>query len=99
MLLCLLTFFLLLHSLSCFFLLPFYNILASEWLKNRRVIASTFKTNMLKQFFNTFVQQSLTLVEELEKIEQSGNEIICLEYLERCSLRISCGKTTHLIYF
>jgi len=37
---------------------------------------------MLKNFFDTFVQESLTLTEELEKIEQSGNEIILLEYIE-----------------
>jgi len=54
---------------------------------------------MLQKFFDTFVQESLTLTKELEKIEQSGNEIVLLEYLERCSIRISCGKTTHLIYF
>jgi len=54
---------------------------------------------MLQQFFDTFVQESLILIKELEKIEQSGNEIIFLEYIERCTLRISFGKTTHLIYF
>jgi len=74
-------------------------ILASEWVKNRKIIVSTFKANMLQKFFDTFVQESMTLTKELEKIEQSGNEIILLEYLERCTLRISCGKTTHLIYF
>jgi len=54
---------------------------------------------MLQNFFDTFVRQSLTLTKELEKIEQSGNKIILLEYLERCTIRISCGKTTYLIYF
>jgi len=48
---------------------------------------------MLKNFFDTFVRESLTLTKELEKIEQSGNEIIFLEYIERCTLRISSGKT------
>jgi len=52
---------------------------------------------MLQKFFDTFVNESLTFSKELEKIEQSGNEIILLEYLERCTLRISCGKTTHLL--
>jgi len=54
---------------------------------------------MLKNFFDTFVQESLTLTEELEKIEQSGNEIILLEYIERCTLRISCGKTIQFNLF
>jgi len=82
------------------FYYPFVTfILASEWIKNRKTIASTFKASMLQTFFDTFVQESITLTKELEKIEQSGNEIIFLEYLERCTLKISCGKTTHLIYF
>jgi len=82
-----------------FYYLSVTFILASEWVKNRKIIASTFKANMLQKFFDTFVQESMTLTKELEKIEQNGNEIILLEYLERCTLKISCGKTTHLIYF
>jgi len=70
-----------------------------KWTKNWKIITPTFKANILKNFFDSFVQESLTLTKELEKIEQSGKEIIFLEYLERCTLRISCGKTTHLIYF
>jgi len=54
---------------------------------------------MLQKFFNTFVRESLTLTKELEKIEQSGNEIILHECMRRCTLRISCGKTTQLNLF
>jgi len=54
---------------------------------------------MLQKFFDTFVQESLTLAKELEKFEQSGNEIIFLEHVERCTLKISCGKTTQLNLF
>jgi len=82
-----------------FYYLSVTYILASEWIKNRKIISSTFKTSMLQKFFDTFVQESLSLTEELENIEQSGNEVILLQYLERCTLRISCGKTTHLYYF
>jgi len=53
---------------------------------------------MLKNFFDTFIQESLTLTKELEKIELSGNEIILLEYIERCTLRISCGKKIQFIF-
>jgi len=49
---------------------------------------------MLQKFFDTFVQESLTLTKELEKIEQSGNEIILLKYIQKCTMKISCGKTT-----
>jgi len=54
---------------------------------------------MIKNFFDTFVRESLTLTKELEKIEQSGNEIILHEYMQRCTTRISCGKTTQLNLF
>jgi len=54
---------------------------------------------MLQNFFDTFVQESLTLTKELEKFEQSGNEIIFLEHIERCIARITCGKTTQLNLF
>jgi len=82
-----------------FYYLSITFILASKWIKHRKIIASTLKTSLSQKFFDTFVQESLTLTKELEEIEQSGKEIIFLEYLERCTLRISCGKTTHLIYF
>jgi len=49
---------------------------------------------MLQKFFDTFVQESLILIKELEKIEQSENEIILLKYIKKCTMRISCGKTT-----
>jgi len=74
-------------------------ILASEWTRNRKIIGPTFKASMLQKFFDTFVQESLTLTTELEKIGQSGNEIIFLEYIERCAIRISCGKITQLNLF
>jgi len=41
----------------------------------------------------------LTLTKELEKNDQSGNEIILFEYMERCSIRISFGKTIQLNLF
>ncbi|XP_018359040.1 PREDICTED: cytochrome P450 4C1-like, partial [Trachymyrmex cornetzi] len=69
---------------------------ASTWIENRKMIAPTFSMIMLKEFFNTFVQESLILTNDLEKIAQSGKEIVCLEYLRRCILKISYGK---IIYF
>jgi len=53
---------------------------------------------MLKKFFDTFVRESLTLTKELGEI-QSENEIIFLKYIERYTMRISCGKTTQLNLF
>jgi len=48
------------------------------------IITSFFEwTFYSKKFFDIFVQESLTLIKELEKIEQSGNEIL-REYLGRC---------------
>jgi len=53
---------------------------------------------MLKNFFDTFVRESLILTKELGEI-QSGNKINFLEYIKKCTIRISCGKTTQLNLF
>jgi len=51
----------------------------------------------MKEYFNIFVQESLILTEDLEKIAQSENEIECLDHLCRCTLKIACGKTMQFI--
>ncbi|XP_036139724.1 cytochrome P450 3A19 isoform X2 [Monomorium pharaonis] len=42
---------------------------------------------MLQNYFDTFVQESLTFIEELETI--NGNEVIFLEHIQKCTLRTS----------
>ncbi|XP_018347430.1 PREDICTED: cytochrome P450 4V2-like [Trachymyrmex septentrionalis] len=66
---------------------------APIWIQNRKMIAPAFGTIPIKKYFDTFVRESLILTEDLEKIAQSGNEIECFDYLCRCTLKISCGKT------
>jgi len=84
----------LLYSFFITFLLLVIFILVSEWTRYRKIIAPTFKASMLQKFFDTFVQESLILIKELEKIEQIGNEIMLRKYIKKCTMRISCGKTT-----
>ncbi|KYN10123.1 Cytochrome P450 4C1 [Trachymyrmex cornetzi] len=52
----------------------------------------------MKEYFNIFVRESLILTEDLETIAQSGNEIECLDYLCRCTLKISCGNSQRQIW-
>ena len=64
------------------------------------MIAPTFNTIALNEFFKIFVQESLILTEDLEKIAQSGNETVCFDdYLLRCTLNISYGKIIQFILF
>lgn len=75
------------------FIIIYYNyISASIWAENRQIIASNFNPNTLQEFFNTFVEQSLILINKLEKVGQDGNEIIFFEHIKRRALDIACGK-------
>ncbi|XP_018055277.1 PREDICTED: cytochrome P450 4V2-like, partial [Atta colombica] len=62
----------------------------STWTESRKIIAPAFGMMPMKEYFNIFVQESLILTEDLEKIAQSENEIECLDHLCRCTLKIAC---------
>jgi len=61
------------------------------------MIAPTFNTIALNEFFKIFVQESLILTEDLEKIAQSGNKTVCFDDLYRCTINISYGKIIQFI--
>nr|XP_012224478.1 PREDICTED: cytochrome P450 4C1-like [Linepithema humile] len=62
----------------------------SIWSSNRKMMERIFTPNHLRMYFNIFVQQSLALTDELEKVEQNSNEIILLDFLYRYNLNIAC---------
>lgn len=70
-------------------------ILAPIWTRNRKISASFFSTNMLRDFFDIFVEQSLIFVDELEKIGSDGKEIDLFQPLSRCTMTIAYSKTKY----
>lgn len=62
------------------------------WMEDRQIISSNYNPNTFREFFDTYVEQSLILVNKLEKVEQNGNKIIFLQHIERCALNIACSK-------
>ncbi|XP_011705248.1 PREDICTED: cytochrome P450 4C1-like [Wasmannia auropunctata] len=79
------------------FIPPFYGMglftaPASLWTRIRIMAAPTFSSPMLQGFFNTFIEQSVTLTDELKNVGLHGNEIIYRDYIANCVLRIACGK-------
>ncbi|XP_067209294.1 cytochrome P450 4C1-like [Linepithema humile] len=63
---------------------------ASLWSSNRKMVERIFSPNNLRIYSNIFVDQSLVLTRELEKVEQNRNEIILLDFLYRYNLNIVC---------
>ncbi|CAL1678402.1 unnamed protein product [Lasius platythorax] len=63
---------------------------ASIWTKNRKILVSGFNTNMLRGFFDIFIEQSLIFTDELEKIGLNGSEIELFEPIFQCTLTIAC---------
>lgn len=47
---------------------------------------------MLREFFDTFVEQSLILTDKLEKVALNGNKIAFREHIIGCAMDIACGK-------
>lgn len=70
-------------------------ILASIWVRNRKISAPIFNTNMLRGFFDTFVEQSLIFVDKLENIGLNGKEIYLFEPISQCTMTIAYGKTKY----
>ncbi|XP_050461379.1 cytochrome P450 4c21-like [Cataglyphis hispanica] len=58
----------------------------SIWTKNRKISALNFNTNMLRGFFDIFVEQSLILADKLKKIELKEREIDLFEPLSLCTM-------------
>ncbi|KAL6423973.1 hypothetical protein ACFW04_009718 [Cataglyphis niger] len=58
----------------------------SIWTKNRKISALNFNTNMLRGFFDIFVEQSLILADKFKKIELKGREIDLFEPLSLCTM-------------
>lgn len=59
------------------------------------MMASSFNTNILKIFFNVFVEQSLIFADKLEKVGRNGNEVTVLEHISECTLTMACGKAKY----
>ena len=78
------------------FLVFYSTILISEpmWSQIRRMSAPAFTSNMLKNYFNIIVEQSIILTEKLEQNGLNKNEIILLEYLSNSTFIMACGKIT-----
>ncbi|XP_025991592.2 cytochrome P450 4c21 [Solenopsis invicta] len=62
----------------------------SLWNRYRKVIAPSFDPNILQEYFHIFVEQSLILVNELEKVGVNGNEITSFKHIRICALDIAC---------
>ncbi|XP_011698537.1 PREDICTED: cytochrome P450 4c21-like [Wasmannia auropunctata] len=62
----------------------------SVWNRIRTMTAPTFSSHMLQRFFNTFVEQSVALTDELEKVGLNENEILYGDHIATCTLRIAC---------
>lgn len=67
-------------------------ISAPLWKLHRKIIDKIFAPNCLRIFFDIFVKQSLEFTDEVEKIEQNGNEIIFHEIIIKRFGNIAVGK-------
>ncbi|XP_050452052.1 cytochrome P450 4C1-like isoform X3 [Cataglyphis hispanica] len=64
--------------------------LGLDWYAQRKLISPIFsKTNLLR-FFDIFVEQSLTLTDELENVRLNNNKIVFFEYISKCTLDTAC---------
>ncbi|XP_011692764.1 PREDICTED: cytochrome P450 4C1-like [Wasmannia auropunctata] len=62
------------------------------WNRLRKMTGPTFSSDMLQGFFNTFVEQSIRLTDDLEKVGLNGNEIIYVDHVASCVFRIACDS-------
>ncbi|XP_029156093.1 cytochrome P450 4C1-like isoform X2 [Nylanderia fulva] len=60
------------------------------WTKHRKILSSSFNSNMLRNFFDKFVEHSLIFMDKLEKIGLNGNEMELYESLLQCSVSVAC---------
>lgn len=82
----------------CFHYLFIIFTSASLWTQNRKIIAPCFNSTMSKEFFDTFVKQSLILANKLYMVE-NGNEIIFFDHISSCALNIAYGKNIYFIFY
>ncbi|XP_014480563.1 PREDICTED: cytochrome P450 4c3-like isoform X2 [Dinoponera quadriceps] len=78
---------------------PFKNVLgtgvftapASIWVGHRKIIASSFNTNILRIFCDTFVEEASILMDKLGHLV--GDEVDLFDYILLCTLDIICGTS------
>ncbi|XP_072763819.1 cytochrome P450 4C1-like isoform X2 [Anoplolepis gracilipes] len=68
----------------------------STWIKHRKIIMPSFNKSLLQKYFDIFVEQSLILTDELEKIRLNGNKVILLKHVSKYTLRTACGIMTDI---
>ncbi|XP_072763359.1 cytochrome P450 4c21-like isoform X2 [Anoplolepis gracilipes] len=66
----------------------------STWAKSRKVIAPSFNNNMLRNYFDIFVEQSLIMADKLEKIGLKENKVILFEHISKYTLSTTLGTMT-----
>ncbi|XP_072762927.1 cytochrome P450 4c21-like isoform X2 [Anoplolepis gracilipes] len=66
----------------------------STWAKSRKVIAPSFNNNMLRNYFDIFVEQSLIMADKLEKIGLKENKVILYEHISKYALSTTFGTMT-----
>ncbi|XP_011706791.1 PREDICTED: cytochrome P450 4C1-like [Wasmannia auropunctata] len=63
----------------------------STWPQYRKIIGSSFNSNILREFFNIFVKHSLIFANELEDVGLNGDEIILNKHTMANALNIACS--------
>ncbi|XP_025263538.1 cytochrome P450 4V2 [Camponotus floridanus] len=66
------------------------------WIKNRKIIAPNFSTIALQKFFYVFVEQSLILTDQLEKIGLNRKKIILHNHIAKYALSTACSTMTDI---
>ncbi|XP_014482014.1 PREDICTED: cytochrome P450 4C1-like isoform X2 [Dinoponera quadriceps] len=64
---------------------------APIWVEHRKMIASSFNTNILRVFLDTFVEQASILMDKLEHMV--GEEVDLFHYIAMCTLDIISGTS------
>ncbi|KAM0726633.1 Cytochrome P450 4C1 [Formica fusca] len=63
----------------------------SKWRQQRKMILPIISNNMLRRFFDIFVEQSLILTDKLENVALNKSEIFFFEYISECTLYTACA--------
>ncbi|XP_029672016.1 cytochrome P450 4g15-like [Formica exsecta] len=78
------------HFLFLYYLSVIF-ILVSKWRQQRKMILPIINKNMLRRFFDIFVEQSLILTDKLENVALNKSEIFFFEYISERILCTSCA--------
>ena len=63
----------------------------NAWQRSRKILTKAFHFNILKKFFNTFVEQTAILNKELRK-DADKKQIELLPVISDLTLHIMCGE-------